>query len=248
MLCATQRTGSTMVFDDLRNVLGQSRADGELLYATIVRDRTRRKWEEVWPEIRSASSVSGTAINKVMFHYVGYISAHISGIPVERRRPVLEFEPERFEHFHQFFRDAVWVNIERRDVFAQAVSMYLAEATNIWERLREAPDTPQQFSRVVPYDRTMLTGYLRNFLLERQSWQRFFGHFKIQPVQINYEDAVAGYPDYLSELLTRAGMRVQHPIPERRMLRLGDVRNEQFGRMLRDDVLTELYLERAAPR
>src|SRR5262245_3476060 len=106
ILCATQRTGSSMVFDDLLNVLGSGRADGELLYTTIIRSRTKQSWKDAWQSIRERSTFSDLSINKVMFHYVAHLSGFIAGIPVERPRPVLEFNPERFEHFYAFFRDA----------------------------------------------------------------------------------------------------------------------------------------------
>lgn len=242
VLCATQRTGSSMVFDDLLNVLGHGRADGELLYTTIIRSRTRQSWKNTWRFVRHRNTFSGLSINKVMFHYVAHLSGFIAGIPVERPRPVLEFKPERFEHFHTFFRDSIWVYVERIDVFAQAVSMYIAETTDIWERLPGATDTCVQSTRALPYDSALLKSYLYKFLQERRGWQRFFEYYDIDAVKITYEDAVATYPSYLFELLARAGVDARSPYPERRMLKLGDARNDRLAAQLREDVLTELYM------
>lgn len=243
MLCATQRTGSSMIFDDLLNLLGHSRADGELLYTTIIRNRTKQSWQDAWPSIREMTTFGDMTINKVMFHYVAHLSGFIAGVRVERPRPVLVFDPERFEDFHLFFRDAIWVYVERLDVFAQAVSMYLAEATDVWERLPASPDACVQSIRRIPYNREILKDYMHNFLKEREGWCNFFKYYNIDFMKITYEDAVANYPDYLFELLARVGAHVQVPYPERRMLKLGDALNDRFAAQLRDDVLTELYIQ-----
>ena len=78
--------------------------------------------------------VHGYFIDKVMFDYTPRISQFIERNSTEGVKRCLKFRPELFDAFHKFFADAVWIYIERRDVFAHAVSIYLGETTQIWER------------------------------------------------------------------------------------------------------------------
>jgi LPS sulfotransferase NodH len=243
LFCASQRTGSTMVFDDLLNVMGYPPRDSERLYVQIVRDKTTEPWEAVWADVRAHNHLAGYTVNKVMFHYTPQISSFIAGTPVVKARRFFEFRPELFDAFHVFFRDAIWVYVERRDVFAQAVSMYLAEATGRWE-IRAGTSRPAQPRRPdVRYDRVKLRDHLTQFLAERAQWPRLFDHYGIKPLRIEYEDAVARYPAYLDELLVTAGLEVSEPVPERRMFKVGTDLNHAYADTLRTEVLTELYLK-----
>jgi LPS sulfotransferase NodH len=241
IFCATQRTGSTMIYDDFLSVMGCPPRNSERLYAEIVKTSLVKPWAAVWETLCDRCSVQGVVVEKVMFHYTPYISAAIEGFALERRPPVYTFQPARFDAFYNFFRDATWVYIDRRDVFAQAVSMYFAESTQVWEIRDPAADSPADAARRVPYDRARLLRLLRNFLNERAQWQALFRQYGIAPLCLTYEDASANYPGYLNELIAATGLTPVIPLPPRRLSKVGDAKNEQFAQALRDDVLAELY-------
>ena len=245
-LCASQRTGSTMVFDDLRHLTGHPPCDSERLYRRIVAEKTAEPWETVWADVCEYSNTAGFVVNKFMFHYTPQISSFIAGKPVTKAEKFLEFKPELFYDFYQFFRDSIWVYIERRDVFAQAVSMYCAEVTSLWEVYAGAPARTPLLRAEVAYDGVRLRKYLRQFLAERAQWQRFFDHYRIVPLRIAYEDAAARYPAYLDELLARAGVQVRPPVPERRLIKVGTGLNTAYADTLRAEVLAELYAKALA--
>jgi LPS sulfotransferase NodH len=241
MFCATQRSGSTVVHDDFRNVLGYPPGNSEILYQRIILEKTDRLWREVWDEVSKLNTVHGYFVAKFMFHYTPCISSFIernSTVGVER---CLKFLPELFDGFYNFFADAIWVYVERRDVFAQAVSMYLAETTQVWHRRLGAPPQGGPPAPAIGYDYQRLKPYLQGFLAEREQWQVFFRHYRITPIRINYEDAAAGYPGYLTELLDKAGLHMIEAPPPRRLLKLGDQLNEKLAQFLRHDVIADLY-------
>ena len=214
IFCATARTGSTMVFDDFRNVLGYEPVDSEILYEEIIHKRTTQTWAELWPALQRDWRVGAFWCVKVMYHYTPYISRFIAGQPLGRTAPVRSFAPADCDDFHRFFKDAVWVHVRRRDVYAQAVSMYFAETTGVWE----SRDTQAAPNIVAPaYDRDKILGYLRGFIEERRQWDLFFSHYDITPLSIDYEDAIGGYPQYLKPLLERLGLRALQPLPPRRL-------------------------------
>lgn len=241
VFCATQRTGSTLVFDDFLNVVGSPRKGSEILYRRIVAMKTQAPWSELWNEVSQLNNVHEHVVIKVMFHYTSYISRFIERNSTADADKCGKFIPEVFDAFYNFFADAVWVYVERRNVFAQAVSMYLAERTKVWEKIVGRPmqnDTPVPD---VTYDYKKLKPYLQGFLAEREQWQLFFGHYKIAPIRINYEEAAAGYPQYLKELLDKTGLKPMEAPRARRMIKLGDQRNEAWADFLRNDVIAESF-------
>ncbi len=246
IFCATQRTGSTLVFDDLLNVAGYNRSNSELLYHKIVREETQLPWSELWEEVCKQSRIPGYVVCKVMFHYTPRISNFIEGNSAASVRNCLKFTPELFDAFYNFFADATWVYIDRRNVFAQAVSMYVAETTKRWERVIGRPPQGQAYqgddvsTPAVGYEYEKLKQRLQGFLAERGEWQHFFRHYKITPIRISYEEAVSGYPFYLKELFDKSGLTMVEAPRPRRMLKVGDQRNEELAELLRHDFNLEL--------
>jgi trehalose 2-sulfotransferase len=241
ILCATQRTGSTLIYEDVFFALGQKARHSEILYDRIIRRRDMRSWEEIWSEVSAINQVAGYFIDKVMFHYVGVIARFIEHGSAADLQSVQQFEPAAFDHFQQFFADAIWVYVERRDVFAQAVSMCLAETTQIWEQRVSRPPKAAATGADLGYQYTRFKRYLDHFLHERRQWQLFFHHYRIDPVRIYYEDAIADHPEYLRELINRAGLQiVESPLP-RRLIKLGNELNDQLATYLRNDLIIDLY-------
>jgi LPS sulfotransferase NodH len=238
IFCATQRTGSTVIFEDFRNVLGYGSTYSETLYDRIILRKTERAWSEVWDEVNKLCRVEGYFVDKVMFHYTPRISSFIDRDSTAGVKRCLRFRPELFDGFYKFFANAIWVYVYRRDVFAQTVSMYLAEATEIWERRIGEPWAYDPQIRAIRYDRDKLKEYLEGFLAEREQWQVFFRHYNITPIRISYEEAAAGCPQYLRELLDKTGLQMVEAPWQRRLLKLGDQSNEKLTELLRNDVIS----------
>jgi LPS sulfotransferase NodH len=222
-----------MVFDDFLNVLGYKAKLAEILYEVIIRQRTNRTWSEVWQEVSEMNRVEGYFVVKVMFHYISAIAEFIAQNSIVGPERRLVFKPEVCDPFYDFFKDAIWVYIERRDVVAQAVSLYLAAATQIWN-LR--PGVPRRSRPEVAYDGEKIKRHLQHFVREKEQWQLFFRHYDIAPVSITYEEAAAAYPHYLRELLDRCGLQMVETPRPRRLLKVGDELNEKMANRLRNDL------------
>ena len=236
LFCASQRSGSTMIHDDLHNLAGAWGRNAEWLYSEIIRHRTTQPWDDVWAAGAEKHKVGDWTTAKVMFHYTPHISDFIEGKQVTRPRPVLDFEPARFDAFQSFFADAVWVYIERGDVFEQAASMYIAETSKFWE-LRRGQDAPEMVPpSEIPYDTQKLRDQLRKFRAERAGWRMFFNYYGISPLRITYEDAVSNYPGYLAPLMDECGLARVDPVPERRLIKVGTGLNVEFADRLRAEM------------
>lgn len=237
VFCATQRTGSAVITDDLSNVCGAESFNSEMLYGELLRGDVRLPWDEVWKIAKARCKVRGYTVSKVMFHYVPYLATVIAGGTLDKTPPIYKFSPARCDAFHEFFRDSLWVHIHRQDIFSQAVSMYFAQMTKRWEiRPWREEDTAPREIPWIPYDRPRLMRLVHAFALENAGWESFFTHYGIEPVRVEYEDALGNYPTYLDEVLAR--MRVkQAKAPPRRMIKLGDATNLRYANALRRDVL-----------
>ncbi len=233
IFCATQRTGSTMIFNDFRDVVGAcDPVTGEILYNRIISRKTERPWMEVWADVGDKNRVYQYFTDKVMFHYTASLSRFIERGSTAGTGRCLKFVPELFDGFYNFFADAIWVYIDRRDVFAQAVSMYLAQTTKVWHKKGEpAEATPP--APLLDCDYEKLKGHVNDFLAEKEQWQAFFRHYKITPIRIDYEDAAPGYPHYLTELLARTGLQMVDSPPPRELSKLGGELNQKMAELLR---------------
>jgi len=240
LFCATHRTGSGMIFDDFCNLAGYPPGPSEILYDRIILKQAPQPWSKVWASARDAFPINGYYVDKVMFHYITKLSKFMSGGLITEARRGFQFSPELVDTFYSFFHNAIWVYIERSDVFAQAVSMYLAEESNVWYRWSHHDYQDPQHG-LVKYDGAKLKQYLNGFIHERENWQRFFRHYEIKPIRIEHLEAVENYPAYLAELFAAAAIKMPTEIPQRRVLKTGDAVNERFAKRLRDDVMMEVY-------
>jgi LPS sulfotransferase NodH len=232
MFCATQRTGSSLIHDDLLNLMGHWSLNAEVLFSRIVRDATTQTWPELWVEICKKFTIGHVIPLKVMFHYTPSIARFMRGEPAIKKRQILEFSPADFDAFHAFFADAVWVAIRRRDPVQQVVSIYIAERTGRWQQMtNDRPDQPLPPADAA-YDSNRLLTLLTNFLKERRQWDRFFAHYGITPVRLDYDDAVANYPGYMDGLLARLGVQPVQPPPPRRFVKVGGALNTEFAARL----------------
>lgn len=176
-----------------------------------------------------------------MFHYFAYFSAATKGALPARRPSIVEFQPESFDAFYEFFKDAIRVLVERRDVYAQAVSMYFTHATKTWERRLKSGALPTDYSQFVSFDRERLMEIFKGFMVERAQWPRFFRHYGVTPLRLTYEDAAANYFGYLDGLVEASGITPLPTCPPRRLLKQGDATNDSYTEMLRDEVLKETF-------
>ncbi len=243
VFCATQRTGSSLVFSDFLSIAGHVPRSSEMLYDRIIVKKTEREWSEVWKEVSTLKNVQGAYVEKVMFHYTPILSRFIEGRSIEGVDRSMSFKPELFDGFFNFFVNATWVYIERRDVFSQAVSMYIAETNNVWQLLRDRPSAQEASTAEPKYDLKRLKGYLSGFLTERSQWQKFFSHYNVKPISVFYEEAVDNYPAYLDEIFAKTGIEKVVPDPPRRFMKQGTDLNESWASQLRDDILAELFFQ-----
>ena len=239
IFCATQRTGSALVYDDFFRLNGGPSLDAERPYTLLFRENVAT-WDDLWMALGERNVVADHVVIKVMFHYLPHLSQFIAGVRPANNWPIVTFEPRQCDAFFQFFEGSQWAHIEREDVCAQIVSLFMAEKSHIWEnRTGEArPEAPADAP--IPYDRERLLKLARRILAERPLWRAFFAHYGITPLVIKYEDAAANYPGYLDELQRAMGLTSLSPCPPRRMFKVGGETHRDYAQRLRADLMAAL--------
>jgi LPS sulfotransferase NodH len=242
IICATQRSGSTLLFDDIRNTYGYPMGNSEVLINTVKSGRFLDAWDDVWKRAFSTNAMGKYFIGNVMFHYGPIIDDCIAGRP---ERPAKDkhawtFKPEDWEAFHNFFRDSIWIYLEREDVYAQAASMHMAEKSDFWTRQRGTPSEHNYSEPELEYNYARISRLYKGFVNEQQNWQKFFQHFRIDPIRFTYDMITSRYPEYLRPLLLRVDLQPKMVVPERRMIKTGGAVAKRLADRLREDLRQEV--------
>ncbi|HLY57859.1 MAG TPA: DUF6212 domain-containing protein [Stellaceae bacterium] len=238
-ICTTQRSGSTLVFDDIRNLYGYPIGNCEIIINKIREGTARPPWQQVWSESFDKNRMGDYFIGNFMFHYVHNIADCIVGREGNRKSEKLDFDANRVAAFYDFFKDAIWIHLERRDGCAQAASMHMAQVTKFWTRQVGMPQEHRYDEPAVDYDFQVLSHLYRRFEKEKQQWPKFFRHFGIDPIRLDYDDAVGNYPDYLQPVVDRVELTPRRPAPERRMIKIGGEVSGGLADRLRADLEKE---------
>lgn len=231
VLCATQRCGSTMIVEDMRNtgVLGKP----EEYFIPWDPEKTDVDWKATLESVRQRGrSDNGVMSVKVMANQLAGIEACLREFVKPRPGPL-------FFRFHHVFRDAAWVFISRRDVVAQAVSRLMARQTGINHatqgedhfagNLLKGGDLAGYNAKAV-YDFDAIRTECTSIVLENLAWRRFFEAFSIEPVEVEYEDAATDTAMRHLDRIARAAEVGETEVEkgDRRIVKIGNARNQEF--------------------
>jgi trehalose 2-sulfotransferase len=109
----------------------------------------------------------------------------------------------------------VWAFLRRRDRTAQAVSLYLAEATGLWWDVGE----PEIGVQPVDYDRAGIAACRARIEEADRAWCALFDAFPLDPIEIYYEDLIEDLEGSVRRLLARLGVEPPEPFTCRPAMR-----------------------------
>lgn len=92
-----------------------------------------------------------------------------------------------------------WIFLTRENVLAQAVSLAIAEQTNIWQLRDGLEVSPRQFS----YDRIRIQDAIEAIASDNARWETFFALAGITPLRLTYE-RLASVPEECVNLIMKA--------------------------------------------
>lgn len=233
VLCATQRCGSTLIVEDMRNtgVLGNP----EEWFVPWNPEKTDVNWGEALASVRKrATGDNGVLAIKVMANQLHNIE---NCLKTAIRPP----PSHTFFRFHKVFENATWVKLSRRDVVAQAVSRLMSRQTGINHATAQAEDEhfagnlmrglTEDYNAKAQYRYDALMHEVTAITLENLAWTRFFENFGITPIELVYEEVAPdpGMP-HLDILARAIGLEDPPPRKPRSMVKMGNARNQEWIR------------------
>jgi LPS sulfotransferase NodH len=112
--------------------------------------------------------------------------------------------------YRQIFPNLQVVYLDRKDVIAQAVSLYRAAESGTWHVRRGETLAAQNSGALDHLNLSHLEKWLAMIEAEKRGWKRFFAAEQITPMQLFYEDfaddvtkAIAAIGDFLGIALNR---------------------------------------------
>lgn len=231
ILCATQRCGSTMIVEDMRNtgVLGNP----EEWFVPWAQPNPNRDHEQELAGVkRRAVGDNGVASIKVMANQLLDIEDGLKTFLKPKPGP-------RFFRFHNAFKDAKWARIRRRNVVAQAISRVMAQQTGI----NHATGTAEQehfagnllkgysedYNQSAKFNYDAILREATSITLENVAWDQFFRDFEIDPLVLTYEDVVRDNDmTHLDRIAKLVGLTEVPDRKPRTMVKVGNQRNKDF--------------------
>lgn len=212
MVLSTQRSGSTLLCRDIASLEKLGTPDEHFL--ELLSERTVD--ENSFSRLIAKGNPNGTdyyAIN-LMYNYLHTFGAWVMtgninskrGSIEDRRRAALQFFVDRFDH-------VVFVAVERKNLFDQALSRYRSQKTNVFhvtntgkiisgfskERCREA-DVIREF------DFECFWNICSELVNERRNFSTLIENCGLHFIRLDYATIVDNFPDYLNEIIDSAGI------------------------------------------
>ena len=231
VLCATQRCGSTLIVEDMRNteVLGQPKE----WFLSWLRPVKEADWS------KSLQDVYAKATGKNDVSAIKIMTDQLFAVEKRLATFVQCDGVGDFPHFHETFKSAQWVFLTRSNVVGQAVSRVMARQTGINHATGKAEDQHFAGNLAKGYDPNYNAKavYRYGAILEQVSaislanlaWERFFASHNIEPLRIVYEDAIQDENmSYLDSMADMMGLSEKLNRTPRVMVKIGNERNKEW--------------------
>ncbi len=190
VLCATQRCGSTMVIEDMRNtgVMGMP----EEWFVPWDPEKSNENWSNSFQSVRKrATGENGVMAIKVMANQLYKVDGCLSTF--------IDTDAEGiYPHFVAAFSGAAWIKITRRDVVSQAISRVMSRQTGINHATANEDDEhfagnlktglKSNYNQNTKYKYGAILREVASISLENLAWERFFVTNNISATEIFYED------------------------------------------------------------
>jgi LPS sulfotransferase NodH len=212
IICATPRSGSTLLCDLLANtnVAGKP--------ASYYRRQSIPRWVE---RLGVPSPVGSHDVDFERAYLAAVIKAGAAGTDMFGLRLMWESLPELVERLRLLYREEatdrsrleaafghiVYVHLSRKDKIGQAISRLKAEQSGLWhvaadgsERERiGAPQPPE-------YDAARIDAFIRECRADESAWAKWFADQSIKPVELTYEELSAQPKASLLDVLNALGL------------------------------------------
>lgn len=141
-----------------------------------------------------------------------------------------------------YFPDTTFFSLIRKDIVAQAVSLFKLETTGISHTKNMSEQDVSRKDTEFRYDRDGLKRAIRHTLAAEIGQEAFFHNFNIQPIRLSYEGMTAmGKEQVCRFFADKLGAQMeQNPDAESRHRKIGTRKNDEFSERFRQEEKTFL--------
>jgi LPS sulfotransferase NodH len=246
LVCATQRCGSTMVVEDMRNsgILGLP----EEWFIPWQSEKTLVNWSRALTDVlHKASSANGVSAVKIMANQAPDVDACLRQA-LRSSAPTAEAGVP-FAALRQIFAGAVWVRLRRLDVVEQAISRVMSRQTGINHATARPEDDhfagnlarglTSNYNAKAVYRFEAILSEVTAIILENLAWDRFFFAHHLKPLTFIYEDLVADpQMRHLDEMASALGLPEVPMRTPRKMVKLANDKNRAWKDQFFEDCET----------
>lgn len=203
ILCATQRCGSTMIVEDLRNTNVMGKAEEYFIPWLPEKDID---WVENFQSIlKRSKTVNGVSVIKVMANQLKNIEACLEKSSLEPDVYGI------FPYVRRLFKDAKFIRIKRDSIARQAISRVIAKKTGVNHALHNndadykpgnlLKENEASYSQNIKYNNEDIDAEVINISKESLLWDETLRSWNVNsPLELHYEQVCRTYPNYLSRV------------------------------------------------
>lgn len=257
IICATQRSGSTLLCKELEatGVLGKPKEF--YLKAATISSKTEAS-DFIAMMTLAGSTENGVFAVKVMQDQWSLVekahhefNTHLVSDLAEKIFNKPKFE-RTSQSLYEFYKDAFWIYLQRQDLIAQAISREMARQTNICHAVPNGTSKAglgakhghclesselMDYNRQTQYDFESILQHIQAIKQEEQLWQEFFTAYKINPLSLSYERIVTA-KTYLVDLAGKLNIHLPNQSVNSSLLKLANAINDEWSQWFRQDLQT----------
>ena len=236
VIAATQRCGSTMILEDLRNacVFGMPEEYFIPWYGNASRINIQSSLQAIARKSRGPNNFNSV---KIMADQLKHIENKLS-----EQLSVSCDEQQFMPNVAALFKEAKWVFVQRKDVLRQAISRHMSAETNVNHATQSADDShfagnlmkgySSSYNKNAQYSFDKIKKHCQNIVLENITWSNFFAIHAIKPLTLSYEVfSTSGNYDHLLKIAKFVGSDFNfddHSRPKRKMVKLSNSKNDDW--------------------
>ena len=238
IICATQRCGSTLIVEDLRNA--RSFGVAEEYFLPWDPNKCKDDWNKSYHGcLRRASGEDGFSSVKIMANQL---------LPLERCLSsfVSPIGDSFFPCFASVSQNSSWVYIYREDKVLQAISREMARQTGYNHAIADKDSDhfagnlikgyTSDYNSKAKYGFNEILASVLSIVLEDLCWKRFFEQACINPLLIKYEDVVTDSQRlYIKDIASLVSVSNYDSSQDRRMVKMGNALNGKWKDRFFDD-------------
>lgn len=200
LICATHRTGSTLLCELLKNTGLAGRPEEYFWsgYEPMWKERwgTSTYADYLYETVERTTTPNGVFGAKIMWAHLDEFLYRARQVPIYANIPTPAL-------LSSLFPNLSFLLVTRQDKVRQAVSLWKAIQTQIWEK--PIGDTPLPAKQAI-YDFDAIDYWRGVIHWQEASWHSFFTMYRITPFTIIYEDFVQSYETTLFKILGHLGI------------------------------------------